>query len=168
MSIKKFTKFLVFLADLLAINLVLVFIFWLRYHSGFSPETYDPSRSFLRYIPLALILSFVGTGYFSLKGLYRDWSLHSRALQVAVVSRDVTLFCILVLAITTGSEYLDALRHHHLSNLFMFSRISIIFFYWIAILVSVNGLRLLAQMFIRSLLRIQSAQLYRITGIPKV
>ena len=152
MSTKKFAKYLVFAADVVAINLVLILIFWLRYRSGFSHATYEPGRSFLHYLPLAFLLSLAGTGYFSLKGLYRDWSLHSRALQVAVVSRDVTLFCILLLAVTTGSEYLDALRHHHLSSLFMFSRVSIMFLYWLAILATVNGFRLLAQMFIRSLL----------------
>ncbi len=152
MSTKKFGKYLVFLADLVAMNLALAFIFWLRYRSGFSRETFEPGRNFLHYAQLALILSVAGTAYFYLKGLYRDWSLHSRAVQVAVVTRDATLFSLLVFAVTSGSYLLDALRHHQLHRVITFNGVFIVLSYWIIVLIFVNGCRLLAQMFVRSML----------------
>ena len=152
MSIKKFAKYLIFLSDLLAMNMALLFIFWLRYRSGIAHETYDPGRNFWHFGQLAVLLSLAATGYFFFKGLYRDWSLHSRAVQVAVVSRDVTLFCLLVLAVTSGSYLLDALRHGRLYTALTAPHILVILTYWGIVLLAVNGLRLAAQTFVRFLL----------------
>lgn len=152
MSTKKLAKYLVFWADLAAMNLALALIFWLRHRGGVSHEGSDPTRTFWDFEKLAFILSLVGTGYFFFKGLYRDWSLHSRAVQVAVVSRDATFFCFLVLAVTNGTYLLDAFRHGRISQVITAPRLLILVSYWLTVLALVNGFRLLVQMFVRSLL----------------
>ncbi len=152
MPTKKLAKYLVFMADLAAMNLAFAFIFWLRYRSGFSAETYEPTRNFWHYAQLEFFLSLGGTLYFFFKGLYRDWSLHSRAVQVALVTRDATFFCLFVLAVTNGANILDALRHNYLWRMITPSRIFVVVSYWLIVLVLVNGFRLLTQLFLRSLL----------------
>ncbi len=153
MSAKKLAKYLAFLSDLAAINLALAGIFWLRYRSGFFPATYDPFKSFAEFTQPAFLLSLGGIAYFFFSGLYRDWSLHSRALQMAVVSKEVTLFCLLVLAVTTGSDVLEAWSRHRLSQVLTATRLFSMLSYWVTFLVAVNGLRLLTQIFVRSWLR---------------
>src|SRR5262245_46120070 len=140
MPTKKLAGYLVFISDLLAMNVALALIFWLRYHSGVSPETFDPARSLRHYVQLVFFLSLAGTAYFFFKGLYRDWSLHSRAVQVAVVSRDVTVFCFFVLAAVSGSYFIDAMRHHYLGQVLTSHRVALLFLYWLIVLAAVNGM----------------------------
>ena len=150
---KKLARYLAFLSDLVAVNLSLALIFWLRHHSGFFPGTFDPSRSFGHYSQPAFLLSLAWVGYFFFTGLYRDWFLHSRLAQVMLVSKEITFFCLLILAVTTGSDLLQAGREHRLLQAVTTSRFMLMLCYWLIFLVLVNGLRLLASTLIRNLLR---------------
>jgi exopolysaccharide biosynthesis polyprenyl glycosylphosphotransferase len=149
MLTKKLAKYLLLAADFAAINLALAAIFWIRYRSGWFPETFDPSRTFGQYGQLALIISVLWITYFFFRGLYRDWSLHSRAVHVALVSRDITLFCLLLLAVIAGSMALEAWKEMRFLNILTADRLGAIVLYWLIFLVSINGMRLLALGIIR-------------------
>ena len=139
-------------ADLAALNLALAIIYWLRHQSGFLPDTFDPSRNFWAYTQIAFILSLLGAAYFFFSGLYRDWSLHSRFVQVGIVSKEVTLFCLLILAVTTGSDLLKAWSDHRLWEVLTRTRLLSMVTYWLTFLIAVNGLRLFALSIIHRLL----------------
>lgn len=158
MLTKKLAKYLLLAADFAAINLALAAVFWVRYHSGWFPETFDPARTYAPYGQLALIISILWMSYFFFRGLYRDWSLHSRAVHVALVSRDITLFCLLLLAVITGSTALEAWKEMRFLNIFTTDRLGAIICYWLIFLVTINGMRLLALSLIR-------ARLLRGTGL---
>ena len=150
MLTKKLAKYLLLAADFAAINLALATIFWIRYHSAWFSETFEPTRSYGQYGELALIISILWMGYFFFRGLYRDWSLHSRAVHLALVSRDITMFCLLLLAIITGSMALEAWKEMRFLNIFTAERLGVIVSYWLIFLVAINGMRLLALSIIRS------------------
>src|SRR5215217_1060774 len=152
MLTKKIAKYLLLVADFAAINIALAFIFWMRYKSGWFPETLDPSRHHWEYTQLALIISLCWMGYFFFRGLYRDWSLQSRAVQVALVSRDITLFSLLLLAVLAGSLALEAWKEMRFLDFFTPERLAVILSYWGVFLLFINGARLLALGLARRLL----------------
>jgi exopolysaccharide biosynthesis polyprenyl glycosylphosphotransferase len=152
MLTKKIAKYLLLAADFAAINLALAFIFWMRYKSGWFPETQDLSRDYWEYTQLALIISLAWMGYFFFRGLYRDWSLQSRAVQVALVSRDITLFSLLLMAVLAGSLALEAWKEMRFLDFFTPHRLAVMLSYWAVFLVFINGMRLLALSVARNLL----------------
>jgi len=145
--IRQVEKYLFLLSDLISFNSAFAFIFYLRYESGLFADTYDPDRSFWHHVPLAFALSLIWMGYFFISGLYRDWSLHSRALHVGAVAKEVTIGCLLLAAMATGSDALLALHAGRFAGILTFSRAAAFATYWAAILFLVAGLRLLAQGF---------------------
>lgn len=153
MLARKFEKYLIFVSDVLSFNLAFALIFWLRYKSGFFPESLNPAKDFSSYTQIAFVLSLVWIAYFFVSGLYRDWYLQSRAVQLGVVSKEITTGCLIIFAVTTGTDILDAVQSGQLHRVFTWSRAASFASYWLTFLVSVNGFRLLVQAFMRRLLR---------------
>lgn len=152
MLTRKLAKYLLLIADFLAINLALAFLFWLHSHSGWFPESYDASRSYAKFAQLGLLVSGGWLMFFFFRGLYRDWSLHSRALHVALVTRDISLFCLFLLAILTGTYALEAWKETRFLDIFTADRLVIVVSCWLTFVVLINGLRLVALGIVRALL----------------
>lgn len=150
---RSFEKALALLSDILSFNLAFAFIFWLRYKSGFLPDSLDPARSFAAYTKVAFVLSLCWIGYFFLTGLYRDWYLQSRAFQVMVVTKKITHGFFLLFLLTTGSDLLEAFRAGNVFAVFTWSRILTFSAYWSVFVVCVNTFRLFVQAWVRHLLR---------------
>lgn len=146
-------KYLFLLADTLSFNLAFALIFFLRYHSGLFADTFDPDRSFWHHVPAAFLLSLLWMVYFFFSGLYRDWSMQSRAVHMGAVAKEVTIGCLFLAAMATGSDALAALRSGRLSDVLTWSRVVAFATYWGTILFLVCGLRLLAQGLVIALLR---------------
>ena len=108
MLARKFEKYLIFVSDVASFNLAFAAIFWLRYKSGFFPEAFNPGKDFSQYTQIAFTLSLVWIAYFFVSGLYRDWYLQSRAVQLGVVSKEITTGCLVIFLVTTGTDILDA------------------------------------------------------------
>jgi exopolysaccharide biosynthesis polyprenyl glycosylphosphotransferase len=152
MLTRKLAKYLLLIADLVAINAALAVLFWLHYRSGWASDAPNPLRNYGAYAQLGLLVSVVWVLYFFFRGLYRDWSLHSRAVHVALVSRDVTLFCLFLLAMLAGSYMLEAWKEMRFLDLFTGPRLVTGVVYWLIFLVFINGMRLLALGIVRALL----------------
>ncbi len=153
MLARKFEKYLIFASDVISFNLAFAFIFWLRYKSGVFPEALDPQKDFEHYTQIAFVLSLVWIAYFFVSGLYRDWYLQSRAVQLVVVAKEITTGCLIIFAITTGSDILEKIYEHKLYHIFTWSRAASFFSYWCTFLLAVNGFRMFVQAFVRRLLR---------------
>jgi len=153
MLARKFEKYLIFVSDVVSFNLAFALIFWLRYQSGLFPDSFDPGREFGHFSRLAFALSLIWIAYFFISGLYRDWYLQSRAVQVGVVSKEITIGCLIILAVTTGSDMLEQIQRHRLDHIITWSRAATFLSYWGTFLVSVNGFRMLSQSLVRRLLR---------------
>jgi exopolysaccharide biosynthesis polyprenyl glycosylphosphotransferase len=153
MLARKFEKYLIFVSDVISFNLAFAFIFWLRYQSGIFPESFDPGKGFGHYTRIAFVLSLVWIAYFFISGLYRDWYIQSRAVQLLVVSKEITTGCLIIFAVTTGSDILEQVYEHKLDHVFTWSRAATFGSYWGTFLISVNGFRLLVQTLVRRLLR---------------
>ena len=125
----------------------------MRYKSGAFPDALDPAKDFEHYTRIAFFLSMIWIAYFFISGLYRDWYLQSRAVQLAVVSKEITTGCLIIFAITTGSDILEQIYEHRLNHIFTWSRAAAFLSYWFTFLISVNGFRMLVQAFVRKLLR---------------
>ena len=153
MLARKFEKYLIFASDVVSFNLSFALIFWMRYKSGFFLEALDPEKNFGHYTRIAFVLSLIWIAYFFISGLYRDWYLQSRAVQLGVVSKEITTGCLIIFAVTTGSDILEQISEHGLHHIFTLSRAASFSSYWLTFLVSVNGLRMVVQDFVRRLLR---------------
>ncbi|MEO6095971.1 MAG: hypothetical protein ABIW76_09875, partial [Fibrobacteria bacterium] len=123
MLARKFEKYLILVSDAASINLAFALIFWMRYQSGIFPESFDPDRSFGHFTRVAFILSLIWIAYFFISGLYRDWYLQSRAVQMLVVSKEITTGCLIIFAVTTGSDILEQIHEHRLNHVFTWSRL---------------------------------------------
>jgi exopolysaccharide biosynthesis polyprenyl glycosylphosphotransferase len=153
MLARKFEKYLIFVSDVVSINLSFALIFWMRYKSDFFPDSFNPDKSFAHFTRITFILSLIWIAYFFISGLYRDWYLQSRAVQLLVVSKEITTGCLIIFAVTTGSDVLEQIYTHRLNHVFTWSRAASFASYWITFLVSVNGFRMIAQAWVRRLLR---------------
>ena len=153
MLARKFEKYLIFVSDVASFNLAFALIFWMRYKSGFFAESFDPGRDFAHFTRVAFILSLIWIAYFFISGLYRDWYLQSRAVQLLVVSKEITTGCLIIFAVTTGSDILEHIYKHNLGQVFTWSRLASFASYWGTFLVAVNGFRMIAQSFVRRMLR---------------
>ncbi len=153
MLARKFEKYLTFASDVASFNLAFAGIFWLRYKSGFFPESFNPAKDFSQFTQIAFILSLLWIAYFFVNGLYRDWYLQSRAVQLGVVSKEITIGCLVIFLVTTGADILDAVHNGKLNHVFTWSRAASFASYWLTFLVSVNGFRMGVQSLVRRLLR---------------
>jgi len=126
-------KVLLVLADILAVNLALFIIYWVRFHPATAPAgEYIPFSIFL--IP-ALWITLYWLFIFIFNGLYRStWDI-SRIDEILSLFKSITLG-VLLLAVAT----LD------LSDPFPRSRL-VVFVYWLALLFWVNVFRLLVRGF---------------------
>jgi exopolysaccharide biosynthesis polyprenyl glycosylphosphotransferase len=152
MLTRKIAKYLLLIADFAAINLAFALLFWLHYRSGIVAGSYNPERTYADFAQLGFVVSVAWLTYFFFRGLYRDWSLHSRAVHVALVSRDITLFCLLLLAVLAGSYALEAWKEMRFLDIFTPHRFLTVMSYWVVFLVFINGLRLLALGLVRAML----------------
>ena len=152
MLTRKFSKYLLLAADLLAINVAFAIVFWLHGRNEWLGITRLWIHDYESFARLGLMTSFVWIGYFFFRGLYRDWSMHSRAVHVALVSRDITLFGLFIMAVMVGTHVLDAWREMRFLDIFTTPRLLTLFLYWLAFLVCINGMRLLALALVRALL----------------
>ena len=153
MLARKFEKYLIFVSDAVSFNLAFALIFWMRYRSSLFPDSLDLERQFGHFSRLAFALSLIWIAYFFISGLYRDWYLQSRAVQLGMVSKEITTGCLIILAVTTGSDVLEQIQQHRLAHVFTWSRAATFLSYWGTFLVSVNGFRMLVQSLVRRLLR---------------
>src|SRR5690606_7195062 len=80
------------------------------------------------------------------------WSLHSRAVHVALVTRDITLFGFFLLAVLTGTYALEAWKETRFLDIFTADRLVIVVSCWLTFVVLINGLRLVALGIVRALL----------------
>ncbi|HEX2613245.1 MAG TPA: sugar transferase, partial [Fibrobacteria bacterium] len=152
MLTRKFAKYLLLVADFIAINAAFTAVFWLHGRSEWIGITRYWIHDYESFARLGLMASLVWIAYFFFRGLYRDWSLHSRAVHVALVSRDITLFGSFLLAILIGSHVLDAWREMRFLDLLTMARLGTLVLYWLAFIIAINGMRLLALAIVRSLL----------------
>lgn len=152
MLTRKLAKYLLIAADFAAINLALALLFWLHARSGWGFGAVSPDGDYASYARLGVMVSIAWVLFFFFRGLYRDWSLHSRAVHVALVSRDVTLFCLFMVAVLAGTYLLDAWKAMRFLDAFTASRLATALLYWLVFLISINGMRLLALGVVRSLL----------------
>lgn len=150
MLTRKLAKYLLLAADFAAINLALALIFWLHYRSPWSVAPGYLTREYWDFAQLGFFLSIAWMLYFFFRGLYRDWSLHSRAVHVALVSRDVTLFCLFLLAVIAGSYALEAWKEMRFLDLLTGRRLLTLVAYWVVFLGFINGMRLLALSVVRA------------------
>jgi exopolysaccharide biosynthesis polyprenyl glycosylphosphotransferase len=153
MLARKFEKYLIFVSDVAAFNLSFALIFWMRYQSGLFPESLNPDKHFGHFSRVAFVLSLIWIAYFFISGLYRDWYLQSRAVQLLVVSKEITTGCLIIFAVTTGTDILEQLHARNLGHVFTWSRAASFSSYWGTFLISVNGFRMLVQALVRRLLR---------------
>jgi len=151
--VRQVEKYLFLCADILAFNLAFALIFYLRYRSGFFLDSFDPDRSYWHTVPVAFVLSLIWIAYFWVSGLYRDWSLHSRIVQIAEVSKEITIGCLVLLFMATGSDALAGFHGGSPLRIFTASRAIAFVTYWFTFLALVVGLRLFAQSFTLSLMR---------------
>jgi exopolysaccharide biosynthesis polyprenyl glycosylphosphotransferase len=152
MLTKKFAKYLLLTADFAAINIALAVLFWLHYRSGWFAGAQHPGRDYWDFAQLGLFVSGTWIFYFAFRGLYRDWSLHSRAVHLALVSRDVTLFCLFLLAVIAGSYALEAWKEMRFLDIVTGQRLMTVLVYWLVFLTLINGMRLVALSIVRALL----------------
>ncbi len=153
MLVRKFEKYLLFVCDIVSINFSFAFIFWLRFKSGFFLYSLDPEKEFEHYSQIVFVFSLLWILYFFLTGLYRDWYLQSRAVQLIIVSKKISVGFFFIIAITIGSDVVEAWHDGIPLHIFTPSRILSITAYWLVFLGLINGFRLSAQAFIRYLLR---------------
>lgn len=142
-------------ADFVGGMLAFVGIFWIRYHSGFLPESFDPDMNVVHFILPGALLSVVGMSWFLLNGLYRDWFLESRTVQMGVLLRAVLLAVTGLFLVLVGDDVRDRLRDHRgdWDTILAGSRVVTVGVYAGLVLFWCGLLRLLVQGSTRSLLR---------------
>lgn len=152
MLTRKLSKYLLLAADFVAINVAFAVVFWLHGRNEWIGITRHWIHDYESFARLGLLISLCWIAYFFFRGLYRDWSLHSRAVHVALVSRDITLFGFFLLAVLVGSHALEAWRAMRFLDMVTLPRLLTLLLYWLAFLVTINGMRLLALAVVRAML----------------
>ncbi|MDD5676196.1 MAG: sugar transferase [Chitinivibrionales bacterium] len=107
MAIRFLEKIITLVFDALALSLAFGLTFWLRYQSGFFPETYNPLLDFSDYLFPGQIITACWIVLFFFCGLYRDWYREGRLDEFYVVCRTV-LIGMLLLALITGAPQIIA------------------------------------------------------------
>lgn len=124
-------KLLLFVSDIIAINITLVLLYWVKFESGMISEISLPAPGIPSFFALSVVISLFFIGLFALNGLYNiKWDL-SRFDILLKTSRIVFFGGIIIFIITLDPG-------HILST----SRLSILFFIALLILL-INSLRLI-------------------------
>lgn len=148
-------KSLLLLTDLLALSVCFFFAFWLQFRSGWVVEKLDFSKPFAEYHRAMVVVNIVWLALFAFSGLYRKWLLESRLFQVMIVLRGVVYGLVLIFVALFGLEVLNHIFSPSpdvLPSIYS-SRVKLIVAYTLSIFISVAGLRLVVQLFLRQLLR---------------
>lgn len=103
---KYFLKLLIFTGDFLACNFAAAFIFWVRFKSGFLPDTYNPEKTLLEYSDTLFVLWAYWIILFLFSGLYRNWTKESRFDQAFVVFRTIVTGCLFIFLATGYEQFL--------------------------------------------------------------
>lgn len=140
-------------ADFLGGMIAFVGIFWVRYHSGFIPDSFDPSMNVVHFVAPGAVLAAVGMVWFLLNGMYRDWFLESRSAQLGVLLRAVLLAGAALFVLLAGSDAVVHGSRGHWELVFTRSRVVTIGAYVGLVFFWCGLLRLAVQSFDRSLLR---------------
>jgi UDP-GlcNAc:undecaprenyl-phosphate/decaprenyl-phosphate GlcNAc-1-phosphate transferase len=123
-------KLLLFMSDIIAINIALIFLYWIKFESGIFSEIGFPAPGIQSFLNISIISTFFFVVLFALNGLYNiKWDL-SR-FDILLKTSRIILFGGFIIFIIT----LDP------SHILSASRLSIIIFIAILILL-INGLRL--------------------------
>lgn len=122
-------KLATFLFDLLSFGVAFYVTFWLRYHSNYFPESYNPDVDPLSYIQLSVILSVFWVLLFFFTGLYRDWYKESRLDEFLVVARTVGVGILLIILISSSEQIIAFATTGDFSLLFTRTKFVTIFTY---------------------------------------
>ncbi len=129
----------IFFGDVLSINLAMYLTWWFRFQSGVvNPLTLRSLQDYL-VAPVWLIFTAFWVILFWLNGLYQmPWDV-SRFKKAMRITKVVT-FGVLVLLLLLN---LDIFMQRDLSRLLSFTQLSTLGFYWLSLVIFVNGVRLL-------------------------
>ena len=126
---------IIFLVDIIAINIALYLTFWFKFQSGIFQVLALRSLQDYFSTPVFLMFTLGWIGLFWLNGLYNmPWDI-SRFDKSMRVSKVITFGVIILGLITTD-----------LNKLFTQSQISTLIFYWTVMILLVNGFRLIVIM----------------------
>lgn len=139
-------------ADFFGGLIAFVCIFWIRFHSGFLPDSYDPSLDVVHFVAPGALLSAVGMFWFFLNGMYRDWFLESRSAQMGVLLRAVLLACLALFLLLAGADALTYAPQGRWDLVFTRSRVVTVSAYAGLVLFWCGSFRLLVQGGSRALL----------------
>ena len=78
-------RILVVLSDFVALSICFALAFWVQFHSGWIVDKFDPSKAFVDYAHMGLVLNVGWIFLFICAGLYRSWLLMSRTHQIAAI-----------------------------------------------------------------------------------
>lgn len=147
-----FSKLLVFISDFIFLNFAFILVFWLRFQSGYLPESYDPNKFLGDYV--FIMLGFWGFWFvlFLFAGLYRNWTKESRFDQVTVVVKTITAGIAVIFLATGWSQIVRFIKIHDWHVLFTTTKTAIIFQYWISLCVFASLNRILIDTFFKQLL----------------
>lgn len=153
MSLRALERAALIAADFFGGLIAFVCIFWIRYHSGFLPDSYDPTLDVVHFVAPGALLSAAGMFWFFLNGMYRDWFLESRSAQLGVLLRAVLLACLALFLLLAGADALTYAPQGRWDLVFTRSRVVTVSAYAGLILFWCGSLRLLVQSVNRALLR---------------
>jgi UDP-GlcNAc:undecaprenyl-phosphate GlcNAc-1-phosphate transferase len=129
----------IFFGDVLSINLAIYLTWWFRFQSGVvNPLTLRSLQDYL-VAPVWLIFTAYWVILFWLNGLYQmpwDVSRFKKAIRIT----KVVSFGVLVLLLVLN---LDIFMQRDLSRLLSITQLSTLGFYWLSLVIFVNGVRLL-------------------------
>jgi UDP-GlcNAc:undecaprenyl-phosphate GlcNAc-1-phosphate transferase len=124
-------KLLLFTSDIIALNVALIMLYWIKFESGIFSQIGFPAPELPTFLAISFVLTLFFIGLFALNGLYNiRWDL-SRFDIILKISRIILFGGVIIFFIT-----LDP------GNLLSTSRLSIVFFVLILIFL-INGLRLI-------------------------
>lgn len=128
-------------------------VFWVRFHSGWIPDSVDPDIQLVHYLWPGVLLTLLWMGWFLLNGLYRDWFVESRSHQMGVLLRAVLLSVLALFVLLAGSDLVEFAPLGRWDMVFTRSRVVTIASYAGLMLVLMGFLRLLVAGATRVLLR---------------
>lgn len=124
-------KLLLYISDVIAINITLVLLYWVKFESGVFSGIGFPAPDISSFLAISVIFTLSFIGLFALNGLYNiKWDL-SRFDVILKTSRIILFGGIITFIITLDPGHLLSA-----------SRLSVLFFVAILIL-SINGFRIL-------------------------
>lgn len=102
MSASLLEKLLCIIADLTALMLAFIVLFWIQYQSGWVPEKVDLGKDLSNFIRPGIYLNISWLGLFTLTGLYRKWMVRSRIFEIWCVLRSVLVGWFLIFCLFFG------------------------------------------------------------------